>query len=49
MFKWGEGIILAHLGDKSNYKKEQAVGYVQNNTLWSKYSTNNSILKVKKT
>ena len=47
MVDWGVGVILAHHGD--NYKNELVVRYVQKHTLWPKYSTNNSILKVKKT
>ena len=49
MFNWGAGVILAHHGDTSNYKKKLAVGYVQNKTKWPKYPINNSILRVKKT
>ena len=49
MVDWGVGVILAHYSDTNNYKEELVIGYVQNNTLWPKYPTNNSILKVNKT
>ena len=48
MFNWGVGVILAHHGDTSNYKKKLVAAYALNNTKWPKYPTNNSILKVKK-
>ena len=44
MVDWGVGVILAHYSDTNNYKKKLVIGYVQNNTLWPKYPTNNSIL-----